>query len=94
VGVGSGVLEAVSLGVMVGVSLGVDVGVGKGVNVSVAVGGAKVGDAVTGDGVAGTVTDGGSVTGIVGLGAGSVAVAEAVGVAGPGALRMAMNPAQ
>jgi hypothetical protein len=89
-------LEAVSLGVRDGVSLAVGVGVsvGKGVNVCVAVGGANVGETVAEAGVGGTVADGGRVRPIVGVAGVNVAVADAVAVAWPGALRMATQPAQ
>jgi len=90
------VSDAVALGDGVGVSVivGVKVEVGKGVKVCVAVGGAKVGLAVPGAFVSVAVADGETVTRAVGLGRGTVAVAEGVAVAGPGALRIATKPAQ
>ena len=83
--------EAVSLGVSVHVSVivGVKVEVGKGVKVCVAVGGAKVGLAVPGAVVSVGEAEAGSVMNTVGLGGGTVAVADGVAVASPGALRIA-----
>jgi hypothetical protein len=96
VAVGSGVSEAVGLGVADGVSVAVGVGVevGKGVNVVVAVGGAKVGEAVTGGAVGVSVAVGGTVAVIVGLGTVGLSVGDGVAVASPGALRIAMIPVQ
>lgn len=99
VGVGLGSVVSVGVGgtgVREGVSLGVGVGVnvGNGVKVVVGVGGAKVDVIVVG----GCVSVGVGEAAIGGVGVcvrkGSVGVAEAVGVAEPGAFRMAMKPAQ
>ncbi|HSR46347.1 MAG TPA: hypothetical protein VLL77_00020 [Anaerolineales bacterium] len=90
---GAGVVD-VGVGLCVEVGVGVKVSVGKGVKVSVGVGGAKVFVAVTGTPVSVGVFVAGTGDAGVAVGGAGVGLAGAVGVAEPGALRIAMTPAQ